>query len=537
MAVLIKIGGKSVFSTNSYQVSEDATPIDPTSTNGGTGAFTISTNELPGDKGLINQMITLSDGAQGITAGTIDAAGGDGTILTMTGNSVLNSLNATVAAAPYNGTLGGAFAYYLGLVGITTGFSVDGTITARAVTFPGWYANAWDQIKELCAGQQVEVTLVSSVIVMRPIRANIAQTYRDEALTWNEDNSNIAQQVNVFYYNSVQSSTGKAYPLPGTEASAQIYQVDASETLIVNIPLTPAGTDGTGRGASVSSVSQPVATDGVPEFYTGTTSVYSIIDQNNNPYPAASWIAHGGFVSVAIGADAQSLVVTINGANDNTLAPYRLALAYDSTNQSFYNALNIIGSGVFYNKKLLTVPTGNSIAQTANVSGSVVDNFAINTYQDAVTASLSALAGAIGPLNTIQVSTHGINTRGNAQNYSLLTFAQFDAVFGGHTFAFADTLLTPTFMAADAYLFGLIKSQFNNQAFGNVAGARRFYDGSWYRIAQATVTPDGVQYSAIQDNTFADWDAVFGAKTFANWDNLYGGKTFLSFTGTPLKGS
>lgn len=535
MAVIITIGGKSTFTTNTYQVTEDATPIDPSSTNGGTGTFTIGTNELTGDKGIINQMLMLSDGAQGITQGSIDTSGGDSTILTLTGSSLLNSLNATVTANPYSGTLGGAFAYYLGLVGITTGFLVDSTITSRAVVFPGWYANAWDQMKQLCAGQQVEVTLVSDLIVMRPIRQNVAQTYRDETLTWNMDQSAIAQEVNIFYYNSVANATGLAYPLSGASVGAQIYQVDANETLVVNIPLTPSSTDGTGTGSSLASVLQPVATDNVAEFYTGSTSVYSIIDQNNNAYPAAKWVAGGGSVSVAIGSDTQSLVVTINGPSDTSLAPYRLALPVDITNQEFFNTLNIVGNGVFYNKKLLTVPTGLSLAQTANVSGAVMDDFAINTYQDAVTASLSALASAVGPVNTIQVSTHGINTKGNAQNYTLVTFGQFDAVFGGHTFGFADTLLTPTFAAADAYLFSLVKSSFTNQAFGNVAGARRFYDNSWYRITSATLTPDGVQYAAVMDNTFADWDAVWGSKTFSAWDAIWGGKTFLNLTGTPLK--
>lgn len=535
MAVIITIGGKSTFTTSAYQVTEDATPIDPSSTNGGTGTFTIGTNELPGDKGLINQMVMLSDGAQGITQGVIDVAGGDGTTLSITGNSSLNSFNASVTAAPYSGTLGGAFTYYLSLFGITTGFTVDSSITSRAVVFPGWYANGWDQMKQLCAGQQVEISLVSDIIVMRPIRMNIAQTYRDEEISWNQDDTNIAQEVNVFYYNSVAHSAGLAYPLPGDEASEQIYQVDANQTIVVNVSLTPTSTDGTGPGASLSSVVQPAAADNVAQNYTGSTSVYSIIDQNNNPYPAAKWVANGGSVSVTLGQDTQSLAITINGPTDTNLAPYRLALAADANNQTFYSTLNIIGNGVFYNKQLLTTPTGNSIAQTANVSGTTVDDFAINTYNDAVTATLSALASAVGPAQTITVSTHGINTRGNSQSLTLLTFAQFDAVFGGHTFAFADAILTPTFAAADAYLFSLIKSSFANQAFGNVAGARRLYDYSWYRISSANLSPDGVQYTAVQDNTFADWDTAFGSKLFSAWDSVWGGKRFLDFTGTPLK--
>jgi len=535
VAVVIGLNGAPVFSTSSYQVIEDATPIDPSSTAGGTGSFTIVANELTGDKRLIDGVVTLSDGSQGITEGSIDVLSGDGTLLTITGNSLLNSFNASFTANPYSGTLLGALTYYLGLVGVTTGFAVDPTIASRTVVFPGWYGNGWDMMKQLCAGQQVELTLVSDIIVMRPIRTNVAQVYRDESLVWTVDNTQIAQEINIFYYQSVAHSAALAYPVTSAEAGEQIYQVDANQQLVVNVSLAPGGTNGTGYGASVSSVLQPVATDGIPEYYAGVTSVYSIIDQNNNVYPAAKWIANGGSVTVTIGADTQSLVITIQGPNDTSLGPYRLALPTDSTNTVFYSTLNIIGNGVFYNKQLLTIPTGNSTLQTAEVAGTTIDDFAINTIGDAYAAAMSALTAATGPAITLAVTTHGINTRGNSGNYTLITFAQFDAQFGGNTFSYADTLLTPTFIAADNYLFTLVKSSFSNQAFGNIAGARRLYDNSYYRITSATISPDDVQYTAVQDNTFSDWDTAWGTPTFSYFDSLWGGKTFLNYAPNPLK--
>lgn len=535
MAVDIVVGTLPVFSTNTYSVTEDATPIDPSSSIGGTGQFSVSTNETVGDKGLIGQMLQLSDGAQGVTEGEIVTLTGDGAVLTLTGASALNALNATVSAAPYSGTLGGAFAYYLSLFGITTGFGVDSSITSRAVNLPGWNANGWDQMQLLCSGQQVEVTLVSDAIVLRPIRTNVAQTYRDESVQWTVDNSNIAQQINIFYYNSVQKTNGLAYPQGGQDSDTSIYQVDANQQLIVNIALVPINSDGTGPGVSLASVQQPVATDSIPPNYSGAASVYSIIDQNNNVYPAAQWTANGGSVTVTIGPDSESLVVEIQGPSDSSVSPYRLALPTDGTLQSFYSTLNIVGTGQFYNKKLFTAFTGNSATQTATVAGPTIDNFAINTVGDMFSALLSATAAATGPVQTLSVQTVGINTLGNTGNYTFLTFGQFDAVFGGNTFAHANTVLTPTFAAADKYLFSLVKSAFTNQAFGNVASARVFNESSYYRINSATLTESGVQYTAIQDNIFSDWDSIFATKTFAAFDAVWSGKTFLNYSPYPLK--
>lgn len=539
MAVDVTIAGTSTFSTNGYSVTEDVTPIDASSSAGGVGTFQVLTNELTGDKGLIGRTVTLSDGAQGVTEGEIITVAGDGTILTITGNSALGAFNATVNAQPYNGTLGGAFAYYLGLVGITTGFSVDSSITSRAVIFPGWTANAWDQIKQLAAGQQVEITLVSDAILMRPIRQNLAQTYRDVSSTWNVDNSSIAQTFNIFYYNATHLTAGLAYPVGGTNVGTTqttIQNVGANQSVTVNLPLTPTNADGTGLGVSPFSLVQPVAVDMVAENPAVAASQYSIIDQGNLVYPAALWKANGGSVTASIAPDSNSINIVIVGPNDSDRGPFRLAAPTDSTDTNFYNTLNIVAAGTFYNKKLLSVPTGNSVQATATVAGPTIDSFAINTIGDAWSAMLSGIQSAIGPTQTISVQTTGINNLGQSGSFTFLSFAQFDAIYGGHAFSVADAQFGgKTFAVNDAYLFGLVASNFTNQAFGNVAGARVFNDYSFYRITTGTITESAVSYSATQDNTFNDWDDVFGGKTFSAWDNVWAGERFQQNSAQPLR--
>jgi hypothetical protein len=210
----------------------------------------------------------------------------------------------------------------------------------------------------------------------------------------------------------------------------------------------------------------------------------------------------------------------------------------DSSNQKFYPTLKIFGTGVFYEKKLLTTPTGNTIAQTAVVSNQTIDNEAIGSLSEAFSATLSAYASAEGPRQTINVTTNGINTNGVSGSYSRITFGAWDDIWGGGTFdAWDNQFGGGTFAAADDYLVSLVSNDFDNQAFGNVAGARVYNDYCFYRIASANISESQITYSAVADTIIQDWNDVFAGGTFGDWDDVWQGYRFVDYSPTPLKNS
>lgn len=542
MAVDVLINNQPEWNTSAFSIQEDATPLDPDATAAGYGVFSVATNEMPGDKKLMNQSISVSDGAQGITQGFINQISGDGEALTISATGEISLLHTVVSADPFNGTLGAAFTYYLGLVGITTNFAVDATIISRAVILPGFNDDLWARLNQLCSGLGVEIGYVSDTIYLRPIRANVAQNYRDSTEVWTLDNTNIVQEVNVLYYNPVWTSGGNVFPVGGDVFNAQIQQVDAGQQITVNVDLTPTSSDGTGAGVSVSTIIQPGCVDNVTATDL-SSSQYCVIDQNNNPYPSATWNKLGGKITVAIGADNASLVVTITGASDPTLGPFRIAGTYAPVMNAvagaagtYYSSLRLIGTGVFYNKQLLTIPTGNTAAQTSTVSGATVDNFAIQTLGDATSAALNMLADASGPTQTLSVTTVGINTVGDPLGLSFISLAQWDAQYGGQTFAAGiDAAINGmTFAKVDALFETLNPNPYANQAFGNVAGTRVRNDDAYYRITSATISATSVQYAAHMDTTIGDWDAVFGNHPISYWDGIWNGNMFSEYSPTPL---
>jgi hypothetical protein len=374
---------------------------------------------------------------------------------------------------------------------------------------------------------------ISNMAVLRMPRTNVAINYRNSDISWDLDNTNIAQSVSMYYYEKQYNTHGMAFPFQLGDTEASITQVDANQTITFTVDLKP--DDDIGLGASLSAVEQPVAIDNATLYY-NTQSAYTVIGNDNVVYPSSKWVANGGSITVEIGEDTESLIVTVVGPNDTDLSPFRIALPVDADNQKFYPTLKIFGTGVFYRRKMLTTPTGNTIEQTAVISNQTIENEAIGSLSEAFSATLSAYAAAEGPRQTISVTTTGINTNGVAGSYSRLTFGGWDDIWGGGTFDAWDAQFGGgTFATADDYLVSLVSNDFENQAFGNVAGARVYNDYCFYRIASASISESQITYSAVADTIVQDWDDVFGGKTFGDWDDIWEGYRFVDYAPTPLK--
>ncbi len=540
MPIDITINGVPKWNASSYSAAEDATPIDPSDTSGGTGQFTVAIPETTDSMQYRTGAIVLTDGSQGSTTGKVSSISGDGVTATLTVDSRMALLNVTRTAAPYVGTLGGAFTYYLGLVGITTGITIDPTISGRAVTFPGWSGLVWDQIRALMSAQQVETSLVGDQITLRPLRARVAQNYRDSVEQWTIADTNLAQNVAAYYYQG-QQRTDLAYPLGGWTTSVQAYQVDAGKTDTYDISLDAATPAAAGQpaisplGVSLTSINQPVCVSSVDKNYSAS-SVYTVAGNDGLPVPPAQWLADGGSVTVAINPDTRSVTLTIKGGANTRYAPYTIGMS--SGSNTYYSSLRIQGTGVFYNRQMLTLPTGNSVDRAPTVTAPIVDNIFINTYDDAYHALLWTCAAWTGGTRTWQVTTSGINRKGDPASLQTLTMGQFnvDPDFAGLTMVQFNTKFSgPTMRQFNDLQYQKVNLNFANQAFGNVAGARVFLDGGWNRInSVSAISQDGVAYSATQDDTMADFNVAYAGMTMAQFNAANTSKANAQFNSTPF---
>jgi hypothetical protein len=535
MAVTTQIGSNKTSNLISYSVSEDATPIDASDSSGGVGQLNISLNEnkVLSTQLYLNDNVTLEDGVNGTTIGTVTSVQTANGVASISGNSKLGLFLADRTAAPYTGTLGGAFTYYLSLVGITSSFTIDSTITGNAVTFPGFTGNVWDYMKKMCTATGTEISLVSNNIVLRPIRGRTAETKRNTDINWSVSNNQLAQNVEVYYYNNKYKTDTMVYPKDGWTPDVQVYQVAGGETTEFDIPID----------VSLVSIQQPTVVSSLTNrFYTGPNSIYCIAGNDGAPIPAAQWTAGGGSLTVTINDDKQSLHVVLVGMNDYTgVGPFRVAY---SSGDATYSSLRIMGTGVFFDKKKITIPTGVPASKSAQLVGATIDNPFISTLSDAYSFGMIAAGKYASASQTINVNTVGINQLGISGAVTYPTFSNFDGTQGSNTFATFDSAQgSNSFAQFNAQQFALVASTFANQAFGNVAGARLKYLYAWYRIRSANITESSVSYSAERDTLFSEFDTLYtdpsgdNPPTFYNFTTLMntaGISTFEDFAIAPL---
>ena len=533
MAISLAVTGNGLFQGSStaltaYSVTEDATPIEGSDTTGGTGTLNFSVMENPAADGtimLLNDSVQLTDGSNGTTSGIVySVSDGDG-LASISANARTNAFIANVKIAPYTGTLGGVLTYYMSMVGISSGFVIDSTITARAVSYPGFTGSVWDSLKQLLLAQQCEVSLVSNNVVFRPIRTRTLQMAKNSKVTRLTANSDLAQTVQAYYYSNTWKTNGVCYPANGLASAVSAYQVDAGAVLVENISV----------GASLQSILQPtcLTSASVPSIYTGNSSIYTVAGQDGTPILPSAWTGNGGSVTVAIGQDQTSIDLKIVAATGLGNAPYTIGVSNGASN--YYAGLFIVGTGTFFAPTLITIPTGSPLAKAATTIGATVSNRFIGTAAEAYSVALRTAQRWAAPQQSISVTAIVVNRPGDKGDVSYPTFAQVDTALSPNTFAQVDTLYAGmTYAQVNAIQQALVVNNFENQAFGNIAGARVLYQQAYYRVNTAQVTQDGISYTALIDTIFSDVNTAWTGKTFAQFNARWAGKTFQDAQVIPL---
>lgn len=517
------IGSAEVGTSNikSFSVQEDATPIEPSSSAGGVGQISISLDDFDDAPRLIGEIV-VTDGSRGKTSGTIKSVTSTDLALQITADSVLGMFNVDRTALPFVGNLRNAIQYYCDLVGIQNDVFVDTTLASRSVVYPGWVGNAWVNMKQLLAKEQIEMALVFDRVYVRPLRQLVVNQNKMVSTGWTLDNSNAAKTVEVYYYNNTSGAQIEVYPVKGEDPS--IYSVNAGDTITVTQKLN----------ASLSIVNQPVAVDFVNnQSYAGTGGVYSVVGNDNLPVTAAQWNAQGGKVVVRVTDDPSVIEIDITGASMQDYSPYRIAMSSGASND--YNSLHITGTGVSWNKKMITLITGATDATTSTVIGVTVDNPYVSTLQDAYNLGVKTAQAYAGVNYTVSGSAYDLNRNGEGNALIQATIGDFNTAYtAGTTIAAFNALWVGQDISDfNDYWDNQIDTLWENQLFGNAPGARVLRDDANFRVTSATTTEGTVQFTAALDTLVKDFNDKWpegGTSTVVT--NLHTNPSFETASGT-----
>ncbi|MCK9599440.1 MAG: hypothetical protein M0R06_10395 [Sphaerochaeta sp.] len=484
---------------------------------------------LYGPEWFIGEAVTLTDTRKGFTLGTVDGCDRDDVSarVTITCLSRLSELNVfNINAQPFVGTLESAFEYYLGLAGITTDLFVDTTLASRSVVFPGFTGELWYHLKQMAVAEDCDISLVSGVILLRPIRARVAERGRDIARSSSTQSGSLAQTVEVYWYDTSEITDELVYPPGGWTPEVEVLNVNAGETAEYQLELS----------ASLSAIQTPVMETFVAQDY-DASSVYTIVADDGLPVSPTQWANNGGSLTVTINPDTTTLTVSLVGATNipvasgETSKAFSVALASDDTG-SRYSTLRLVGTGVAYVRTLRTFRTGITDAQTATVVGETIDNTFLNDLDSVIRAGVRAARRWAGTVPSLSGTVGAINRRGDSgvASYPIYSAVQTELdteltapTYGDVQTWYVTTQALATYGDVQTYWFETVQDDYANQVFGNVSGAR-VWDKTrrrWYRIRSGTLTPGSIAFTQADDDLLhSDMQTLYATSTYGDVQTL-----------------
>lgn len=537
MGFKLEIDGQE-YQTVSFSVQESATPLSAGDSSGSVGTITF---EIPapdpeitpnhpivifGPAYLTSKSVRLSDSLKGFTLGKVQSVQRNrgSAIISVTALSRLGSLSVfNVQSAPFVGTLSDAFESYLSLANITSDFYVDPSIATTPVVFPGWSGELWYHLKQLAVAIGCEISLVSGVILLRPLRTREAIQARDIQRSYSLGGGTLAQSVEVYQYNNRPITDQLVYPPGGWSESVTVLNVNAGETISEPLELS----------ASVASIQQPVMQTFVSQDY-DSSSVFTVVGDDGLPVPVAAWNDHGGNLSVEINPDTTSLTVTITAptgipnASGEEIQTYGISLSSDSSTGR-YSTLRIVGSGVAFDKQKVRIPTGLSSSETATEVGVTIDNPFLSERSEVYSAGLRAVRSYNGSALSVSGTVSAINQLGDSGSISLRSYAYVQTMHAGQTYGDVQALYSGmSYLDAQNQINAGVEDEAENQSFGNVGGSRVWDNESrrWYRIRSGTLSPGSISFEAEDDLNHSDVQSFLQGNTYDDIQVRYTGRTY-----------
>lgn len=527
MGVRITVGGLD-YQVEDYSVQEEATPLAAGDSSGSVGSFSF-TLPLPdpdvnpehpinryGPEWLNRQTVEIvSDTNYGFTLGSVESVSPGDVTATVQCLSRMGELNIyNVQAQPYVGTLRGAFHYYAELAGILSDVAVDDLIADRPVALPGFSGELWYHLKQLAAAQDCDISLVSGVILLRPIRSRIAERGRTIQRNGSTGGGSLAQAVEVYWYQTEEITDELVYPPGGWVPEVEVLNVNAGETAEYTLELS----------ASLSSFQEPVMVTSVDQHYE-STSVYTVLRDDGFPVQPAYWDSLGGKVEITLNDDTRSLSVTLTGPEGVEMTGGEVSksfsLALESVRGARYSTLRIVGTGVRFDRQSKRIRTGISPVHTSTEVGVTIDNPFINDLDSLYRAGTRAAKAFTGSVSTYSSEVTTVTTRGDSGEMVSMTYGAvqdaLEAELGsGFNYGAAQAYYVGEGFISYGDVLGWWLSQtahdFSNQTFGNVQGAR-IWDPTrkrWFRVRSATTTPSGIRIETADDDlTYEDVEEFF----------------------------
>lgn len=547
MGFKLKIGN-SVVEASEYSVTESSSSLAAGDSSGAVGTLSFSVPQpdpdiFPnhplikyGTNLLIDREVRLDDARKGFTLGKVASVSnaGNSALISVQGLSRMGDLVVyNVQSAPFVGTLSNAFHGYLALAGVTTGIFVAPEIATRQVVFPGFSGDLWFNLKQMATAVNCDIALVSGIIVLRPLRTRTLVQGRDLERQTTIGGGSKARFVEVFQYNNTPITNKLVYPIGGWSEDVSTINVNAGETVEEVLELS----------ASMSSITQPVMQTFVSRTH-DTSSVYTVVGDDGLPITPAAWSGAGGSLSVKINDDTTSLTVTITAPTDlpskegKPIGVFGISLSADNSTGR-YSTLRIVGSGVAFNKQSTRIPTGVSEAETATEVGVTVDNPFFSTFNEVAAAGIWAARGFNGTGMTLSGQVTAVNRLGETGGLKLRDYAYVQALHSGKTYAQVQTLWGGrTYAAIEEELNQGLDSDFENQAFGNVAGGRIWdrQTARWYRVRSASHSPGSISFEGEDDLLHSDVSTYWAGKTYANVQTALEGFTYREVDLMGLRG-
>lgn len=547
MGIRVTFDGNQTLEASGYSVSESSSPLAAGDTSGGTGSFSLTFPRATKSDGvvfragslretiskftpavLVGKSVTLGDNRRGRTFGVVTgfSESESSRTFTLTCRGNLSRLDVyNIQSQPFSGTLGNAFRYYVSLAkGVSAGsVFIDPDLESKSVRFPGWNGDLWFHLKQMAMTADADISLVSGLIVLRPIRTRVATRNRETDLTRDLQAGTLAQFVEVYQYNNTAITNQLVYPPGGWTPEVQVLNVNAGETSEYTLQLS----------SSLSSFQQPVM-DTVVTQNEDSRSVYTVVANDGLPVSPALWSSRGGRVEISLNPDTTSLTVRLTGATGIPLATggaatsFALALASD-TSGNRYSTLRLVGSGVRFDKQKIRLATGIPATRTGTEVGATVDNPFVSTHAEAMRIGMRLANEYSGPKAKLSGTVIGVNRASDEGTSRATIYAAVQAVHEGKTYATVQTeYAAMTYAGVQDLWTAADEDSFDNQTFGNVNGARYFDDISrrWYRIREATVNRDTISISAEDDLTMGDARTFYTGKTYAAVQTILSGMAY-----------
>lgn len=524
MGVRLTIDGKN-YEAVTYSVTEDSTPTSSDDSTGSVGQITFEIVNVEHPFLLEGKEVTLKDTWRGTTIGTVtQVRETDHNKVAVTCLTRLGKLNIyDVQAQPFSGTLRNAFLLYAGLAEQFIDVAVDEQIANRHVVFQGWRGELWFHLKQMAAAQDCEISLVSGVILLRPLRNREIIRHRDIDRGRSYGGQSLARAVEVYQYNNRVITNAPVYPAEGWTMETEVISVGAGETTERILELS----------SSLTYIQPPVMQTFVAQNY-NSSSVYTIVGDDGLPIMPAQWTASGGRLSVSINEDTTSITVTVKGAEGirstkgEFISTFSVALGSDFTGNR-YSTLRLVGTGVAFRKEKIRVRTCVKDHLTGTDVGITIDNPFLSTANEAWSAGIKAARWFAGEKMELSGTVSAVNQIGDSGSAAYPKYSFDQAQHQGKTYAQVQTENTGLTYGAirDAY-FSLVQSDFNNQVFGNVNGARVWDRKTlrWYRTRNATVGPGPISFSAEDDLLHDDVQGKYTGATYAEEKALFTGRTY-----------